>query len=90
MLSCPIGVLMQVWLQEFAWTEDEKETKMERRNRDGPKGRQLAKESMFCFEFAMSMLYWSALVYDHGEVCQYGSVFCQGCRFSSCIPAWDA
>ncbi|CAL8466201.1 g5737 [Coccomyxa elongata] len=59
---------LQVWLQEFAWTEDEKEAKIERRNRDGPKGRQLAKEPMFCFEFAMSMLYWSALVYDYGEV----------------------
>ncbi len=59
---------IQVWLQEFAWTEDEKAAKIERRSRDGPKGRQLAKEPMFCFEFAMSMLYWSALVYDYGEV----------------------
>lgn len=62
------SVNIQVWLQEFAWTEDEKAAKIERRSRDGPKGRQLAKEPMFCFEFAMSMLYWSALVYDYGEV----------------------
>lgn len=61
--------LLQVWLQEFAWTADEKLAKMERRNRDGPKGRELAREPMFCFEFAMNMLYWSALVYNYGEVC---------------------
>ncbi|BDA51087.1 hypothetical protein COCOBI_17-3070 [Coccomyxa sp. Obi] len=59
---------LQVWLQEFSWTEDEKAAKIERRNRDGPTGRQLAKEPMFCFEFAMNMLYWSAFVYDYGEV----------------------
>ncbi|BDA51093.1 hypothetical protein COCOBI_17-3130 [Coccomyxa sp. Obi] len=59
---------LQVCLQEFAWTEDEKAAKIERRNRDGPKGRQLAKEPMFCFEFAMNMLYWSTLVYNYGEV----------------------
>ncbi len=61
--------VLQVWLQEFAWTEDEKAAKVERRDKDGPQGRQLAKEPMFCFEFAMNMLYWSALVYDYGEVC---------------------
>ncbi|CAL8466198.1 g5734 [Coccomyxa elongata] len=55
-------------LQEFAWTEEEKADKMKLRNRDGPTGRQLAKGPMFCFEFAMNMLYWSALVYDYGEV----------------------
>ncbi|EIE21255.1 alpha/beta-hydrolase [Coccomyxa subellipsoidea C-169] len=52
---------LQVWLQEFAWTEDERAAKVERRNKDEPQGRQLAKEPMFCFEFAMNMLYWSAL-----------------------------
>lgn len=66
---------IQVWLQEFAWTEDEKAAKIERRTRDGPKGRQLAKEPMFCFEFAMNMLYWSALVYDYGEVSEYEQHF---------------
>lgn len=65
----------QVWLQEFAWTEEEKAAKIERRNRDGAIGRQLAKEPMFCFEFAMNMLYWSALVYDYGEVRMPGPVW---------------
>jgi hypothetical protein len=65
--------LLQVWLQEFAWTEDEKAAKIERRSRDGPKGRELAGEPMFCFEFGMNMLYWSALVYNYAEVrlCSY-------------------
>ncbi len=67
-------VVVQVWLQEFAWMEEEKADKIERRNRDGPTGRKLAKEPMFCFEFAMNMLYWSALVYDYGEVRMRGSV----------------
>ena len=38
------------------------------RIRDGLKGRQLAKEPMFCFEYGMKMLYWSSLVYEYGEV----------------------
>ncbi|CAL8466200.1 g5736 [Coccomyxa elongata] len=58
---------LQVWLQEFAWTEEEKWAKIERRNRDGPRGQQLAKEPMFCFDNAVHMLYWSALVYEYGE-----------------------
>lgn len=58
-----------MWLQEFAWTEEEKGEKVARRERDGPKGRQLAKEPMFCFETAMNMFYWSALVYEYQEVC---------------------
>ena len=62
------GCVEQVWLQEFAWTEDEKLAKLQRRNRCGPQGRQLAKEPLFCFEYAMNMLYWSSLVYDYGEV----------------------
>ena len=49
------GCVEQVWLQEFAWTEDEKLAKLQRRNRCGPQGRQLAKEPLFCFEYAMNM-----------------------------------
>jgi hypothetical protein len=68
--ECEAQCALQVWLQEFAWTEEEKQGKLERRNRDGPQGRHLAKEPMFCFDFAMNMLYWSALVYDYREVRQ--------------------
>jgi hypothetical protein len=34
----------------------------------------LSKEPMFCFETAMNMLYWSALVYDYEEVSHQTSV----------------
>lgn len=57
-----------MWLQEFAWTEEEKGEKVARRESAGPKGRQLAKEPMFCFETAFKLLYWSLLVYEYQEV----------------------
>lgn len=40
---------MQVWLQEFAWTEEEKQEKFQKRAADGEVGELLAKEPMFCF-----------------------------------------
>ncbi len=59
---------MQAWLEEFAWTEAEKHAKIARRNADGPRGRELAGQPMFCFETAMKCLYWSSLCYDYREV----------------------
>jgi len=38
-----------VWLQEFAWTDEEKYEKYLKRAADGEVGEQLAKEPMFCF-----------------------------------------
>lgn len=58
----------QVWLEEFAWTEDEKAAKIARRNADGPRGQELAGQPMFCFESAMKCLYWASLCYDYREV----------------------
>ena len=68
----------QIWLQEFAWTEREKPKKLVARNAGetssgSTEGLQLlreklAQEPMFCFETAMNMLYWSALVYDYKQV----------------------
>jgi hypothetical protein len=40
---------MQVWLQEFTWTEEEKHEKYQKRAADGEVGELLAKEPMFCF-----------------------------------------
>ncbi|KAI3433461.1 hypothetical protein D9Q98_003274 [Chlorella vulgaris] len=65
--------IMQVWLQEFAWTEGEEEErkKAERSSSLPPESRSSAaidKEPMFCFETALKALYWSFLVYDHEEV----------------------
>lgn len=63
----------QLWLQEFAWTEAEKAERLEVRSSGAQASSQrakseLKKEPMFCFETAMNMLYWSALVYDYEEV----------------------
>ena len=62
-----------MWLQEFAWTEAEKEERLHMRcssnahcsDRDKS---ELKQEPMFCLETAINMLYWSALVYDYEEV----------------------
>ena len=71
---------MQVWLQEFAWTEKSKPTYVAVRNQEVHQPGQeqdqqahdvqdeLEAEPMFCFETAINMLYWSALVYDCDEV----------------------
>ncbi len=40
---------LQVWLQEFAWTVEEKDEKYLKRAADGQVGEQLAHEPMFCF-----------------------------------------
>ena len=65
---------VQVWLQEFAWTEEEKAERLSIRSSSGvcpDTNDGLSKEPMFCFETAMNMLYWSALVYDYEEVRAY-------------------
>ena len=64
---------VQVWLQEFAWTEAEKEERLHVRCSSNAccsaeDRSNLSNEPMFCMETAMNMLYWSALVYDYEEV----------------------
>ena len=64
----------QVWLQEFAWTEEDKEEDMRNRSRSRDRlsskdADSLQKQPMFCMETAVNMFYWSVLVYDHEEVC---------------------
>ena len=60
---------MQVWLQEWAWTELGKAKDMERRNAgDGSAQMDLSRlqgEPMFCYETCVKLLYWTALVYDY-------------------------
>ena len=67
------GIRVKVWLQEFAWTEEDKEEDM--KNRSSSTGKlsaknasSLQKQPMFCMETAVNMFYWSVLVYDHEEV----------------------
>lgn len=55
---------MQVWLQEFAWTEKEKLSKIKARGSSLPDdtAQDLWKEPMFCFETAVKMYYYAHLV----------------------------
>ena len=67
------GLCVQVWLQEFAWTEEDKEEDMKSRSASTGKlsakdASSLQKQPMFCMETAVNMFYWSVLVYDHEEV----------------------
>ncbi|EIE18442.1 hypothetical protein COCSUDRAFT_68209 [Coccomyxa subellipsoidea C-169] len=62
--------ILQVWLQQFAWTEAQKTERLaERLTRlTGPAAAEaLAAEPMFCFETALKALYWSTLVYRYDE-----------------------
>ena len=59
---------LQVWLQEFAWTEADKPVKLEARSVMVPDNAKLAQQPIFCFETMMNLLYWSCYVYDHKKV----------------------
>ena len=62
-------VPVQVWLQEWSWTESNKAKDLDRRNAgDGSALMDLSRlrqEPMFCYETCVKLLYWTALVYDH-------------------------
>ena len=68
LLLTALLLLMQVWLQEFAWTEADKPVKVAARAAMVPHHRQLASEPILCFETMMNLLYWSCFVYDHSRV----------------------
>lgn len=60
--------MLQVWLQEFGWTEEEKTSKIAKRGDvHGIVQDALKKEPMFCFGTAVKLFYWSHLVYDINE-----------------------
>ena len=59
---------LQVWLQEFAWTEADKPVKLAARSAMVPDDPKLAKQPIFCFETMMNLLYWSCYVYGHKMV----------------------
>lgn len=58
---------MQVWLQEFSWTEKKLPDLVAARNES--QDPELLQQPMFCFETALKAFYWSGLVYDCPEVC---------------------
>ena len=59
--------ILQVWLQEFSWSEEDLPRKLKQRASSLPDDSfavaELNKEPMFCFETAVKLLYWSTLVY---------------------------
>jgi Lipase (class 3) len=64
--------ILQVWLQEFAWTEDDIPRKRSDRISSLPddsfEGFCMDCEPLFCFETAVKLMYWSFLAYDTGEL----------------------
>ncbi|DBB14802.1 TPA: hypothetical protein ACH3X3_004411 [Trebouxia sp. C0006] len=57
---------LQVWLQEFAWTEQDEDMMLAARSLALPA--QYNQQPLFCFETMMHMLYWSCLAYEHKRV----------------------
>ncbi len=55
-----------MWLQEFAWTEEDEDTMLAARSLALPP--QYNQQPLFCFETMMHMLYWSCLAYEHKRV----------------------
>lgn len=66
--ACP--AVLQVWQQQFAWTEAGEEVKLAARAITLPESDKLAQEPLLCFETMLHLLYWSCLVYDYKRVCQ--------------------
>ena len=64
--------ILQVWLQEFAWTERDVERKKEERVSSLPEESFenfcMDCEPLFCFETAVKLMYWAFLAYDTGEL----------------------
>ncbi|DBA79451.1 TPA: hypothetical protein ACH3X2_007723 [Trebouxia sp. C0005] len=66
-MSTDDDLLMQVWLQQFAWTEQSHEAKLRKRNAMPEDECLIEAEPMFCFETAVKLLYWSGFVYEDDE-----------------------
>lgn len=59
-----LGALcLQTWLQAFAWSESSKPKCVQARLRASADLPAMQQEPMFCFETAVSALYWSQLAY---------------------------
>jgi hypothetical protein len=56
-----VTMRLQVWLQEFAWSEKGRRQKLQARERMAAHVPQLLTEPIFCFETAVRMLYWCAV-----------------------------
>lgn len=59
---------MQVWLQEHAWTLEDKHVLRSLWDEKSGTNTAIQNEPIFCFELAMKAFYWSGLVYDCGSM----------------------
>ena len=62
---------MQIWLQEFAWSEKGRRAKLKAREQMADHVPHLLTEPIFCFETAVRMLYWC--------VCMHGCAAYPAC-----------
>ena len=87
-----LHIIIQIWEQEFAWTEGDKPIKLAARALTVPKGSSLNHQPMFCFHTMMKMWYWSCLVYDYQRVrslCTLTALTLQVSAAQACLPyAW--
>ncbi|KAA6420730.1 MAG: hypothetical protein FRX49_09307 [Trebouxia sp. A1-2] len=62
-------IVVQEWMQFFAWTEHTKSAKHAERQSHMPERQQkmLMEHPIFCFETAIKLLYWCGFVYEHDE-----------------------
>ncbi len=71
-VSCKPTLIVQAWLQEFAWTEAEKLQKWKTRAGNlrltSAALHDLNNEPMFCFESAIKLYYYSHIIYQYHKV----------------------
>lgn len=62
-------LVMQQWLQHFAWTESSQSFRSEKRNNmlKSQNRQLLEQEPLFCFETAVKLLYWCGFAYEYDE-----------------------
>lgn len=75
---------LQMWQQQFAWTEAGKEAKLVARSALLPPTDKLAQQPLFCFETMMHLIYFSCLVYDYKRVRNIFR-FCGSCLTDTCV-----
>ena len=72
---------LQVWLQEFAWTEAEKLRRLKDRSSNlrltSIVREEVDREPMFCFETAIKLYYFSHIIYFYDKVCASALLSCR-------------
>ena len=71
---------MQVWLQEYAWTEAEKLGRLQDRSSSlrltSAAKEEVDREPMFCVETAIKLYYFSHIIYfyEKARICSRGAI----------------